>query len=788
MHRIEFDLVVCGGGLSGLCGAILAARQGLRVALVQDRPVLGGNASSEVRIHTHGAGTYWPWAVETGVLAEMIDEERFRNPEPVFEGSVNAICDLVFYDWAIREKMLTLFMNASVRAVKLAASLPRQIAAVHCSQLGSEKEFELAAPLFIDATGDGTVAALAGADWRMGREARGEFNEPKAPPIADRVTQGSTIQFRARDLGRAAPFIPFDWAERYPDEASVYSRGHDNPLGGYWWIEIGSPFDTLADNEAIRHELIRHVLGVFDHLKNRGEHGAGNLTLDWIGQIPGKRETRRVVGATIITENDLRQRRQWPDRVCHGGWFLDEHVPGGLLARGRKPEESAYDFDIKDRQQVGPYSIPLSALRCRDVVNLFVAGRCLSASHIALMSTRVQGTCAATGESAGAAAAVCHRRGRRPDQMSADDVAAVQQLLLKEDHYVPFVSNDDSADLARTATVAATSEAELDLDPGPGRLAGAAGRGDAAEWVELAAAMMQIVPLTAGRLDAVELLLDNRTGGDALLCVSLHRLEDIWSINRAAPADDGVGTVLRPAIAPREMEKTAVVMFRETARPGAGWVRFTLAGAVALEPGAYAVVVVGEGCAGLPGLFWARLPKRGPVASPPPGTAVAAFRRSGLWRFEGLRGNWPAQAIRLSPPSRPFAAANIINGIVRPEVMPNLWMSAPGRPMPQSLILAWPTPIRISEVRLTFDNNLGRNIRGTPGNFVAPELVRDYRVEVRTGGRWNLVVEVAGNRRRHVVHRIEPVEGDALRLVVLATNGAAEARVYEVRVYQVAAV
>ncbi len=778
-ERRAYDLVVAGGGLAGLCAAITAARQGLRVALVQDRPVLGGNSSSEVRVAVHGAGTYWPWAVETGVIAELIDEERYRNPEPIFEGSTSALWDIVLYEWAIHEKSLELFLHCSIRGVEVAdapapagSPIPgslrepgrnrgRLIAAVLCSQLGNEKEFVLSAPLFVDATGDGTVAALAGAEWRMGREGRDEFGEPKAPARPDRVCQGSTIQFRARDLGRPVPFIAPDWAKVYPDEQSLYSRGHENPAGGYWWIEIGSPFDTLSDNEAIRHELVRHVLGVFDHLKNRGEHGAANLTLDWVGPVPGKRESRRVVGPVMLTENDLRRRRAWPDRLCHGGWFLDEHVPGGLLAADRKPEESAYDFDVKDRQQVGPYGIPLSALRSRDMGNLLLAGRDLSASHMALASVRVMGTCAVMGQAVGAAAAVCCRVDRRPGGLTPDDIAAVQQLLLKQDHYVPFVRNADPDDLARAATVTADSASPLRLE-----------RGAEDRWLDLTCATMQIVPITAGRLDAVSLYLDNRTGSDAELAMSVVRLNDIWDINRAVAGEEGMGTKLTPSFVPGDAEG-AVVAARQTVPPGAGWASFRLDAAVA--SGLYGVVIDASS-----GVFWAQHPD---VGTPPPGTAVASFRRSGLWRFEGLRGRWSARVMRLDPPSRPFEPGNVINGVARPEVWPNLWISDPESALPQTLTLRLARPADISEVRLTFDSNLGRNLRGTPGSFVDPHLVRDYRVELGLNGRWEPVIAERANRRRHRVHDFAARRADAARLVVESTNGMPQARVYEVRLY-----
>jgi hypothetical protein len=739
IERRAYDLVVCGGGLSGFCAAVAAAREGLRVALVQDRPVLGGCSSSEIRIDIHGAGTYWPWACESGVIAEVLDEERYRNPEDVFEGHLNSVWDLVLYEWAVREPTLDLLLNTSARAVTLAA--PGRIAAVRASQSGSEREFELAAPYFIDATGDGTVAALAGATFRYGREARAEHGESFAPAQADQMVMGSTIQFRTRDLGRPVPFHAPDWAVSYPRPESIYWRDHKDARGGYWWLELAPPFHSIRDNERIRHELLRHVLGVFDHIKNCNgcpncpPDNAANLALDWVGAVPGKRESRRVIGDVILTENHLRERTRFPDTVAYGGWFFDLHVPGGVLAMTERPERSAYDADIKDLAMVGPYPIPLGSLRSRDVRNLFLAGRCLSATHVAMGSARVMGTCAVMGQAVAAAATVAVRAGRTPDELGADGVRAVQQLLLRQDCYVPFVKNEDAADLARTAQASATSSAALELPAG-----------DA--WVELDRRAMQVLPLHGGRLEAVELHLENRTAHPASVRLDLARRTDMWDLS----------------------EPQASATAEATVAPGAArWIRFDLQAAIA--PGIWALAVHAA-----PGVFWSQR------RNPPPATAVATLQKSGRWRFEGQRGRWVARGVRLLPASRPYEPANVISGVARPECAANLWISDPAAALPQSLQLELAHAAEVAEVRLAFDNNLGRITRSTPPLHVAPELARDYRIELRTDGAWIPVATVTQNRHRFRVHRFAPRRADAVRLTVTAA-ACGQARVYEIRIY-----
>lgn len=736
--RLKYDFVVCGGGLAGVCAAVAAAREGLKTALVQERPVLGGCSSSEIRVDIHGAGTYWPWLVETGVIAEMADEERFRNPEEVFEGHTSSAWDHLLYEWCVREKNLDLHLSTVAHAVKTRKGLIRSVT---CLQLGSEASFELFAPLFLDATGDGAIAALAGASFRYGRESKKEFNEPYAPGRADQAVMGSSILFRARDMGRPVPFHAPDWAVKYPTEDSIFWRFHNDPRGGYWWIEVGVPFHTITEDPKIRHELLRQVLGVFDHMKNCPEcpayEKARNLALDWVGAVPGKRESRRIEGLVMLTENDLRGRRRFEDDVAYGGWHLDDHVPGGVLAMDKRPEATAYDPDAKDKTLVGPYSIPLRALICRDVKNLLLAGRDISATHVAMSSTRVMSTCAVMGQAAAAAAVICGRRRVLPGKLGAGHVKAVQQLLLRQDCYVPGVPNLDSGDLALTARAAASSAGALLLEPGDG-------------WLELDFSRMQVLPLTAAKIDRVELFLENRTKAVKKLSLSLYRRADIW--DNAGPQGTAVSCAL--------------------IRPGKGrWLAFELGRPV--SPGCYGIAL--NNC---PGVFWR-------CAAPiPPGTAALSFRKSGLWRFEGWRGRWMAQAVRVRPESRPFEAGNVINGVSRPEALPNLWMSDPSKKLPQTLTLKLKRPSRVSEIRITFDNNLGRGVRNTPPLFVAPELARDYDVDALVRGRWKGLVSVKGNRARHRVHAFSPVRAEAVRLRILATNGAPEARVYEVRLYQ----
>ena len=297
----KYDVVVVGGGLAGVCAGIAAARHGCRTALVQDRPVLGGVSSSEIRVHPGGANNLNGWARETGIVEELHIEEVARNHDFFRNGAINSQWDLVLYEWIKKEENLTLCLNTVINGVEKDKE-KGTILAVSGVQAGSERSIRLRARFFVDATGDGTVGALAGADFRFGREARSELNESLAPKKADLKTMGSSLLFRARDMGRPVPFVPPPWAEQYPTDESLTGRHHGKFDGkeyaGYWWIEVGVPYDTIDENEQIRDEALRHLLGVWDHIKNHGDHGAENMGLDWIGMVPGKRESRRLMGDT----------------------------------------------------------------------------------------------------------------------------------------------------------------------------------------------------------------------------------------------------------------------------------------------------------------------------------------------------------------------------------------------------------------------------------------------------------------------------------------------------------
>ncbi|WP_217594512.1 FAD-dependent oxidoreductase [Cohnella sp. GbtcB17] len=447
--KLQTQLVVAGGGPSGVAAALAAARGGAKVVLCQDRSVLGGNASSEIRMHMVGSSyrgsELSTEARETGIVEELVLECAARNPQR----NANML-DLILYEKCRAEPNLTLMLNTTVVGVRMDGD---RIAAVYANRESTEDFFELEAELFADCTGDGRLGYEAGAWFTTGREAAEEYGESAAGANRDAYRLGSSLMFTSRDMGRPMPFVAPPWARKFTEE-DLRLRGHDTWEYGYWWIEFGGTMDTIKDNERIRDELLAIMLGVWDHIKNSGNHPeSANWAFDWFGFLPGKRESRRFIGRHVLTQNDIESAADFDDVIAYGGWPMDTHPPEGIDAKDENPCDQPHTPYM--------YGIPLRALVSRNVRNLLFAGRNLSATHIAFSSTRVMATCAAVGEGLGtyAAVALTGKSGAFAADAWRDPatVAETQQRLLRQGAYLPGVTLADR-NLAAEARIAASSE------------------------------------------------------------------------------------------------------------------------------------------------------------------------------------------------------------------------------------------------------------------------------------------------------------------------------------------
>ncbi|MBQ9355124.1 MAG: FAD-dependent oxidoreductase [Clostridia bacterium] len=462
-YEKNYDFVVVGGGITGICAAVAAARNGAKTALIHERPVLGGNASSEIRMHICGANSNMkkPELTEGGIVHELMLSNKRVNDSFNF-----SIWDAVLFDTVKKEKNLTLYLNTTMHKAESENGI---ITKIECYQLTTERHFEITAKFFADCTGNGTLCAFADAGFKTGSEAKSEYNEPHAPETENNNRMGNTLLFKAIDMGHPVKFIPpvevIHFTEEQlkfrkhapdispeimknvtPEELRVLFGGYAQDYG-YWWIEIcGEKENIIEEYEDIRDQLVSAVYGVWDHIKNGGEHGAQNHELAWVGMLPGVRESRRIVCDYMLTENDVLNNRRFDDKVAYGGWDIDNHT--NLFAFDKKP---SFIYPVE-----GSYDIPYRSYCVKDFKNLFVGGRCMGASKLAMSSTRVMGTCALGGQAVGTAAAMLCKD--NADDIRNVDIKLLQQNLLKDDCYLPDVINLDAADLAKNAVITASSE------------------------------------------------------------------------------------------------------------------------------------------------------------------------------------------------------------------------------------------------------------------------------------------------------------------------------------------
>ena len=430
--RYDTDLCVVGGGMAGLCCAIAAARKGIDVVLVQDRPVLGGNASSEIRMWIGGA--HGKDNRETGIIEEIFLENFYQNT-----GLKYAVWDSVLYEKAKAEPNLRLLLNTSCLDATMDGN---RIESVKAWQLNTETFHVISAKYFADCSGDSILSTLTGAKYMYGREAKSDFNETIPPDTADKKTMGMSCLFRIRETDHKVEFTPPEWAYKYETDEDLPYKDHVKS-NNFWWIEVGGEWDCIHDTDRCRDELLKICYGVWDHMKNRGDHGVDNWELEWIGFLAGKRESRRYVGKYTVTQNDVEAGGRFDDIVAYAGWSMDDHFPQGFYYRDGHP--TIY------HPAPSPWGLPLRCMISENVENLVFAGRNISVTHAALSSSRVMATCAILGQALGTAVAQALGEGCHVADV---DIDTLQQTLMEDDCFIPFHTRKVSA-LTREAVCTA---------------------------------------------------------------------------------------------------------------------------------------------------------------------------------------------------------------------------------------------------------------------------------------------------------------------------------------------
>ena len=410
----HFDLVVVGGGVAGMSAALSAARLGCRVALVQDRPVLGGNNSSEVRVHLGARIGIEPYP-QLGGLVKEFGPSRGGNaqPEDYYE-------DQKKLDIVLAEKNISLFLNYRAVAVETEDSQIRSVRAVHIED-GDEKVFE--APLFADCTGDGTIGYLAGADFLMGRESRDMFGESLAPEKPDSLIMGASVQWYSEETPSRTSFPVFEHGLDFNE------HNCEKVTMGEWQWEVMGP-DPITEAERVRDYGLMVIYSNWSFLKNRLKDNSKwrKRRLAWVAYIAGKRESRRLLGDYIVKQDDIHKQVFHEDASVTLTWSIDLHFPDS--ANAAKFPDAPF-LTATNHLYIQPYAIPYRCLYSRNVNNLFMAGRDISVTHVAFGSARLMRTGAMMGEVVGMAASLCRKHGILPREVYQRHLDELKALMRK---------------------------------------------------------------------------------------------------------------------------------------------------------------------------------------------------------------------------------------------------------------------------------------------------------------------------------------------------------------------
>ena len=737
--KLESDLVVVGGGLAGVCCAITAARAGISVTLIQDRPVLGGNSSSEVRLWVLGATSHMGnnnrWAREGGVNDEILVENIYRNRE-----GNSLIFDTILLEKVTQEPNITLLLNTAVYEVEKADADTIAGVTAFCSQ--NSTQYRVRAPLFCDASGDGVIAFLAGAAFRMGAESQQEFGEKFAPDDAYGELLGHSIYFYSKDVGTPVRFVPPSFA--LDDITQVPRYRHFNTATDgcrLWWIEYGGRLDTVHETETIKWELWKVVYGVWDYIKNSGQFPeAETLTLEWVGHIPGKRESRRFEGPYMLTQQDIVEQRHFDDAVSFGGWSIDLHPADGVYSE----RPGCDQWHAK-----GVYQIPYRCLYSRNVSNLFLAGRIISASHVAFGTTRVMATCANSAQAVGMAAVLCRQENLQPADISEPQQMAKLQLeLMRRGQHIPGYSLIDRDDLAANAALSTSSVLVLDSLPNDG------------PTVPLDRSRAQMLPLEAGPVPSVTFIAD----------VSEPTMLDIE---------------LRVSSRP-DNQTPDVELYSQSVTLSAGLNQeIVFDFDVTLETAQYAfyclmanehvtVHTSEQRLTGVLSLVYRH------TQQPERDIGVEIFD---FWCPERRPGGQNL-AFKVDPPIARCGPEQVTNGVDRPTTGPNAWMAAMEDGYP-TITLSWPETQSIGRIELAFDVDYDHPMEsalfGHP-EAVMPFCVEHYRI---CDDREQLVAEVTKNHQgRNTVVFDQPLSTKRLSVHLLETHGNAPAALFGLRCYR----
>jgi hypothetical protein len=694
---LQADLVVVGGGMAGTCAAITAARNGIKVVLVQDRPVLGGNGSSEVRLWILGATSHMGnnnrWSREGGVVDEILVENLFRNRE-----GNSVIFDTILLEKVREERNITLLLNTMVFDLEKKDEAHISSLKAFCSQ--NSTEYMLSAPLFCDASGDGIVGFKSGASFRMGAENKTEYGEGFTPTKEYGELLGHTMYFYSKDTGKPVKYVAPSYALKDITKIPKFKNIKTSQMGcNFWWFEFGGRGDTVYDTEDIKWELWSVIYGVWDYIKNSGNFPeAENLTLEWVGTIPGKRESRRFEGPYMLRQQDIVEQTHFYDAVSFGGWAIDLHPADGVFSE--LPSCNQY-------HSKGIYVIPYRCFISRDIKNLFLAGRLISASHVAFGSTRVMATSAHGGQVVGMAAALCHGMAFRPEDLAGSShISLLQQKLNLQGQSIPGLPIDQSLNLAAKAKIEASGELLLDQIPFDG------------EWLDLSTAAGQLLPLQKDVKYSFEVMADagSPTSLDVELQVSskvFNYTPDVLVEKQIIPLQKGIQQVKISFSNTLKEDQYGFLIFRSNPDVKIRCSEKRITGIVSV------------------------FNKTNPAVNnfgkqtPPENSGFESFE---FWCPE-RRPKGENLAMNITPPLNSFSCLNIVNGFTRPYIQSNAWVTNWNDPVPR-LTFRWDESRKIHSITLFFDTDFDHPMESTQMGHpedVIPFCIRSYKIKDSEG-------------------------------------------------------
>ncbi len=734
--NVEADIVVIGAGIAGISAALSAARQGKKTILVTDRAILGGSASSEVRVGPCGAAAppFNRFARETGIIEEIFNHLHYM--------AQNAgkwrwfYFDQIYFDMVLNQENLSLYLNTSV--YEATKNKIDEIKSLKGLQLRSETLYEFKGKLFIDCTGDGTIGFLSGAHFRIGREGKSEFDEVYSPETADKKTMGATLLFTTVDAGHPVKFKTPDWAIKVDGLAS-YERINrsinampDGSYYGFWWIEYGGQIDSIYDDGEIMLHLRKVVNGLWGHIKNSGNYeNVENQEINWIGYLPGKRESRRLIGTYIVNSYDMTKQRKFQDSIGYTGWPIDIHPPEGYLTN--KPG-CTHDY------LPGITDIPFRCIYSKNISNLFFAGRHISCTHEALGTLRVISTTSIMGQAAGMAASMCIEKGICPDGISKKYINELQVKLLRSDQSIIGAKLLEDNDYSRKSQVSASSEKSVEMtSPEDFRL--------------LTDSLGLILPIENG-LNSISLFMES--GEEREVTVDVYLTDGIKQNYRIG-----------------EIYKTFKIIVYEK-----GWYKFDLD----LEkcPGNKIFLMVRRNP--YVKLYMEKEKLTGVLGIESDQEVLKYDSNYKTINYAEYMPSTPC--FKTKPIQRIYRPEMINNGHIRPFAMPNSWMSDRFKSnQPEWIKLMFDEEKVISKAEIVFNSDLNPRRIVADINHINREMIKAYKLVAITSEGEITVSEETENHMRFVSHTFDKVNAIGIKLKVYETWGSPYAEVFDLRIY-----